>query len=443
MDVSKKSINFTLIMMNRITILLLLSFLIFLSSCEKMTDEQVPVISISSPYNNQQINGNDTIFITGTVSDNKVIRSISISLRNSNDIPVLPTISFAPNEKSFSFNEPYFFNDLHMPSGQYYFSIQANDGNNTTSKYINISYGEIPKTRTGVFFYDNSGNSTSIYQLNGNSANLFKTVNSDFLGGAANSYGQQLISVGQYNAKIMAYDVATGNLVWNTAYPNSSVPYYTNVFFHDKELYVGIRNGEIRAYNSNGSPTYFSNVQTSYYPENGLVHDNVFISEEKAIGNNTRFITAYWTNSGTIIHQLQLTEDVIDIFAFGPNKAILLANDYTTNDGKIQIYDAQFNSKSTPFGLSAGTIIDAEEISTGVYLIAQNGNLVLVNANTYSTLPYLNGVNATKIKYDAFSNELYIIDGNTITAYDFSSKSVLFSYTHTLPVLDLVFLFNK
>ena len=68
---------------------------------------------------------------------------------------------------------------------------------------------------------------------------------------------------------------------------------------------------------------------------------------------------------------------------------------------------------------------------------------MLVNANNYSTLPYLSGINANKIKYDAFSNELYVIDNNIITAYDFSSKNVLFSYTHTSTVVDLVFLFNK
>ncbi|MCW9041017.1 MAG: Ig-like domain-containing protein, partial [Flavobacteriales bacterium] len=305
-----------------------------MSSCEKITDEEVPRISISTPYNNQQINGNDTIFITGSVSDNNTIKSISISLRNSNDIPVLPTISHSPNDNSFSFNDPYFFDDLYMPSGQYYFSIKASDGINTATKYINISYGEIPKTRTGVFFYDNSGNTTSIYQLNGSSANLFKTVPTDFLGGAANSYGQQLITVGEYNAKILAYDVATGSQSWGLDFPNSSIPYYTNMFFHDKELYLGIRNGEIRAYNSNGSPTYFSNVQTSYYPENGLVHDNVFISEEKAIGNNTRYITTYWTNSGGFVHQLQLTEDIVGLYAYAPNNALFFANDNTTNDGK-------------------------------------------------------------------------------------------------------------
>ncbi|MCW8898601.1 MAG: Ig-like domain-containing protein [Flavobacteriales bacterium] len=430
-------------MRNRISILILLTFLIFLSSCEKITDEEVPRISISTPYNNQQINGNDTIFITGSVSDNNTIKSISISLRNSNDIPVLPTISHSPNDNSFSFNDPYFFDDLYMPSGQYYFSIKASDGINTATKYINISYGEIPKTRTGVFFYDNSGNTTSIYQLNGSSANLFKTVPTDFLGGAANSYGQQLITVGEYNAKILAYDVATGSQSWGLDFPNSSIPYYTNMFFHDKELYLGIRNGEIRAYNSNGSPTYFSNVQTSYYPENGLVHDNVFISEEKAIGNNTRYITTYWTNSGGFVHQLQLTEDIVGLYAYAPNNALFFANDNTTNDGKIFVYDASNNTKTTLFNLSPGTITSCEELGGGVFMIAQNGNLVLVNANNHSTLPYLNGINATKIKYDTFSNELYIVEGNTITAYDFSTKNVLFTYTHTSPVLDLVFLFNK
>ncbi|MCW8968786.1 MAG: hypothetical protein OQK43_09560, partial [Flavobacteriales bacterium] len=128
---------------------------------------------------------------------------------------------------------------------------------------------------------------------------------------------------------------------------------------------------------------------------------------------------------------------------YAPNNALFFANDNTTNDGKIFVYDASNNTKTTLFNLSPGTITSCEELGGGVFMIAQNGNLVLVNANNHSTLPYLNGINATKIKYDTFSNELYIVEGNTITAYDFSTKNVLFTYTHTSPVLDLVFLFNK
>src|SRR5690606_34591831 len=116
---------------------------------------------------------------------------------------------------------------------------------------------------------------------------------------------------------------------------------------------------------------------------------NIFFSEEKAVGNNNRYISAYWTNSGTIFNRLGLNEDVVGLYAFTPNKAVMLANDYSTNDGKIYVYDAPSNTKTTLFNLSSGAIDACEEISTGIYLIAQNGNLVLVNANNYSTLPYL------------------------------------------------------
>lgn len=429
-------------MKNLLFILLATLSLVFFS-CEKLVDDTPPSLSISSPSSNQQVNGGDTLFISGVATDENKVSTISISLRDNNDIPVLPTITLQPNEKEHSFNTPYFFNDLHMPSGQYYFSIQASDGNNSTSKYIYIQYGEIPKTRTGVFFFDSFGGSSSAYQLNNSNATLYKTVSGDLLAGAANSFMQHLIFIGEYTAKITAIDLAANQNAWTIANANSSVPYYTNTYFYDKELFVCTRDGEIKAYKNNGSPSFYATVQSSHYSENVLYHDNIFFSEEKAVGNNNRYISAYWTNSGTIFNRLGLNEDVVGLYAFTPNKAVMLANDYSTNDGKIYVYDAPSNTKTTLFNLSSGAIDACEEISTGIYLIAQNGNLVLVNANNYSTLPYLSGINANKIKYDAFSNELYVIDNNIITAYDFSSKNVLFSYTHTSTVVDLVFLFNK
>src|SRR5690606_9784120 len=342
---------------------------------EKLVDDTPPSLSISSPSNNQQVNGGDTLFISGVATDENNVTTISISLRDNNDIPVLPTVTLQPNEKEHSFNTPYFFNDLHMPSGQYYFSIQASDGNNSTSKYIYIQYGEIPKTRTGVFFFDSFGGSSSAYQLNNSNATLYKTVSGDLLAGAANSFMQHLIFIGEYTAKITAIDLAANQNAWTIANANSSVPYYTNTYFYDKELFVCTRDGEIKAYKNNGSPSFYATVQSSHYSENVLYHDNIFFSEEKAVGNNNRYISAYWTNSGTIFNRLGLNEDVVGLYAFTPNKAVMLANDYSTNDGKIYVYDAPSNTKTTLFNLSSGAIDACEEISTGIYLIAQNGNL--------------------------------------------------------------------
>ncbi len=214
-------------------------------------------------------------------------------------------------------------------------------------------------------------------------------------------------------------------------------------FFNSKEIYVSLRNGEIRAYDGNGNPKFLALAFPNFYGEEGLIHTNLFFSEQKAIGNNDRRLVLYWTASGALVQQITLFEDVLGLYSLNTNKIVLLANDNSTGNAKIQIYDIQANAKSTPFSLAASPIDDVEEISSGVYLIAQNGNLVLVNANSFSTLPYLSGVNATKIKYDVFANELYVIDGNTITVYDFSSKTIKGTYSHTSNVLDLVFLFNK
>ena len=108
---------------------------------------------------------------------------------------------------------------------------------------------------------------------------------------------QHLIFIGEYTAKITAIDLAANQNAWTIANANSSVPYYTHAYFYDKELFVCTRDGEIKAYKNNGSPSFYATVQSSHYSENVLYHDNIFFSEEKAVGNNNRYISAYWTNS--------------------------------------------------------------------------------------------------------------------------------------------------
>lgn len=422
-------------------ILLFLSMLAF--SCKKDKDDLSPLIIITTPTTNQQINGFDTIAIKGEILDNNTIKTVSIVLRNSNNINVLPTKNFEPNTPSFSLNTAYIFDDIHMPSGEYHFKISATDGENTTTKFITIFYGEVPKERKGIYFYDNNGSSTSIYKLLGTNATFLKTLPGDFIGGAANSFNQQLLSVGSLSGNLTAVDIIAGDVLWEINNSTSSTPFFMHTFFQNKEIYVSLRNGEIRAYDGNGNPKFLALAQSNFFGEEGLVHTNLYISEQKAIGNNDRVLVLYWTASGALVQQITLFEDVLGIFSLTNNKLVLLANDNSTGNAKIQIYDIQANAKSTPFSLAAAPIDDVEEIITGVYLIAQNGNLVLVNANSFSTLPYLSNVNATKIKYDAFANELYVISENLISVYDYASKTLKGSYNHTSSVLDLVFLFNK
>ena len=118
---------------------------VFISSCSKDKDDVKPTIVVHSPSNMQQINGIDTVQILATISDNSNIEWVKVSLRNSNDIPVLSSITKKPNTTDYELNVMYFFDDIHLASGQYYFDISASDGENTTTKYVDILLNETPK----------------------------------------------------------------------------------------------------------------------------------------------------------------------------------------------------------------------------------------------------------------------------------------------------------
>jgi hypothetical protein len=82
-------------------------------------------------------------------------------------------------------------------------------------------------------------------------------------------------------------------------------------------------------------------------------------------------------------------------------------------------------------------------VGNGLYLIARNGDVRLINANNFTTQLYLLGANATLLKYDGFNNELFVVSGNVVTIYDYSSKVVKGTYNHTNPVLDVELMYNR
>ena len=74
---------------------------------------------------------------------------------------------------------------------------------------------------------------------------------------------------------------------------------------------------------------------------------------------------------------------------------------------------------------------------------AENGNLTLINAGSFFKLPYISGVNANQLVYDDLTDELFVIDGNQITIYDYSTKAVKSYYNHSNTIKDLDIWYNK
>ena len=94
--------------------LLNIVFIVIVFSCSKDKDEISPTLIINAPYNLQQVNGVDTLQVLATISDDRNIEYVSVSLRNDNDIPILSTITKTPNTKDYDLNVFYLFDIIQI-----------------------------------------------------------------------------------------------------------------------------------------------------------------------------------------------------------------------------------------------------------------------------------------------------------------------------------------
>lgn len=416
--------------------------LLFFSCKKEIIDNQAPIISILQPLQNQNFTAFDTIPIQGIVTDNNLITSISISLRNSNNINVLNNISITPNTTSYNLNEQFLLNDLYLPSGIYNLKISAFDGVNQTDMYIPLTINEFPKTRNGFFVFSNSGSTTQFTKLdNGLNSTPFTSVTGDFLYGCVNSLNQQVYSSGNVSGNLVAFDANTANQSWVESNNASGFPHFTTILSHESEVFVGFYNRNIKSYTKNGVSKFSALAFVNSYSSLIFIHENnLLLTEQPEISTGiTRLVTYYLT--GFVKDNLLLNEDVNAMFSFSTNEVVLFTN--VSGNGKLSIYNISSNATWQPFALNTGLISSCTEVSNGIYLIAQNGDVILVNINNFTKSTYLSGINAQLVKYDVVSNEVIVTSGNSLTTYDYATKSVKGNYTHSNTILAVDFWYNK
>ncbi len=409
-------------------------------SCSKDKDNFRPTISITSPTHQQNISGTDTLQIIAEFKDDQNLESLQVFLKDENNNVVLSSISKNPNTKTYQLNEWFFFDDIHLPSGQYYFTFKASDGENTTIETVDIWYDEQSKQRLGVFIADNTGSNTNITLLdNAYNASFYNNYSGDFLKMTVNSFEQQLLISSNSSKTVMAANLLTGgNVAW-TDVSNFNI---TGFLATEDFNYAGLYDGNLKRYNTNGAFNFHGTANLNFYIEEIGTHNNYLITEQKNISNSNVQLVLSWLSTGAQVSQTAINEDILKMYSIDANTLALFTND-AVPAGNLIFYYFSTGLTNSPFNINTGEIDDCEEISTGIYLLAENGNLTTINVVSFSKAPYLNGVNANLIKYDYFTNELFVVDGNQLTIYDYTSKSVKGNYTHSAPILDLDFWYNK
>ncbi len=427
-----------------IRFILTLVALTLLYSCQKEKDNSKPVIVVTAPVNYQSINAIDTVPIYATISDNQNIISVTVSVKNANGDLVLNSRSVRPNNSDYVLDMEYFVNDISLPGGQYYFDISADDGENVAHKYVQVMFNAAATTREGVFIVSNNGSTSDIVKLdNAYLASPFASFSGDFLAMEVNSVTQQFFHCASATGDLSILDPLTGNSLWSSsAISSPPAPYFTNLMLHNQEFYVGYYNGNIKRFTASGGANVNANANVGYYVEESAVINNYHVTAQKSIVPGTVNLVLYWENSGAFARQVALNEDVLGIYDYTSTEMVLITNT-SAQLGNVVFYYYSTGLIGSPFSVSLAKIESCIEISNGVYLVAEGGNLTIVDVNNFSTLGYLSGVPANLLKYDALSNELFVVNGNQLTVYDYTTKLVVANYAHAAAIDGVAYWYNK
>ena len=417
--------------------LVIILSIVVLVSCKKDKDNQKPVIQITSPVNYQSVDALDTISIIGEVRDERNLEYVRISLRDQNDIPVLSSVSKFPDGSSYRLNIPYYFDDIHLESGTYYFDISASDGENTTHLFVHIQLNEEPIRTLGLFVSGMNGSNSEVIDLD--TSLTFRnsiSFNGDHIGIAANSYDQQLIKCGGLTGDLNALSFDGLTTMWNRSNYD-----FKGHMQYDREQFVGFYDGTIISYDHFGNGSFNALAYTNCYAEEMLVSNDFFIAEQVEKGSgNVRLVTYYYPY-GTIKQQITLNEDIINMFPYSSNEIVLFSNNGGV--GKVRLYNTFNNQSYEPFSLAAGAVTSCVEVSPGVYVITQNSNIYRVNLNNSTSNLILSGINANLIGYDKVNDHLVVIDGANCSLYNYGSLSLINSYVAPNAITDVSFYYNK
>lgn len=93
--------------MNKILVLALV--IISVGACKKgnVPDTLSPVINITSPSPNQQFGSGATVTLTGSIFDNRELRSVHVSVTNKNSNLQVLNVQEQPNERSYEVSKTF------------------------------------------------------------------------------------------------------------------------------------------------------------------------------------------------------------------------------------------------------------------------------------------------------------------------------------------------
>ena len=405
---------------------------VLLAACRKERDDQPPTVRILEPGNGFVINVPDTFTVRVEVSDERIVRSVTIALADVNGVPVSPPVTATVDNGSATVVRDLVVSDERLLSGAYTLTARASDGANESRAFRSVQLQAAPLRTRAVFITPPFGQGqAAILRIDSTGAVSTFTTVQDLNGAAIDSHDQHLLLAGGLTAPLVALPTAAGANTWQLPNLNADgLPYFNGLRRDptDGRFYVATGDGHVRGFTGSGSQTFTGQVLPSFRGLHTVLVGERMATVQRSISlPDTRLVTLARA-SGALIGQYPLDLEVVDMYRRTDQHALIFGN--RDGSGIVQDRNVEQGGGFEPREFPGTPILATVRLDGNNWVIALPGQLVrYAHASNGLTL-LASGIDAQALALDAASGALYVGTADAMLTMDPVTGAVL----ATLPV---------
>lgn len=427
-----------------VRLFLLVSVTILISCKKEKKDNDPPQLTTYSPSNGTSFNMFDTINIQAQFKDEQQLTSITISLRDLNGISVQPSGTEALSGNSRSYSTRYVLYEYRIKTGDYNLELSLSDGENVTTKTIQIHIIESPTYLKGFYLAHGDNTSTNIKKYDTTFTN---TANFSFTGPYSGSdisnYYQQLYYTESNNQALKTIDATTNQSLFtisNLGVNNSKCASDNSKIFFSKEL------GNIVSYNHEGTliRSYLSN-ETDYYAKHVFACGKyLVVNLEHNTLPTSRKTVVYEIASGIVKYVFTDNTECIQALSHSENEIYLITTNNSGSSliGNFNLTTLNYNQPHTSSSkIKTATLVDADNI----VFCTEDGNIKQFTYSNGNLITLQSGVTTNKLLFSEKTNRLYSAQAKNLVVYNKSAFAISFDkqYVSSDTIRNFHLIFNK
>lgn len=409
-------------MIKNILFLFLIGSFVF-HSCNKDEDTVLPVVKIVSPNENSEFDVLQSIVIQATISDNEEVSRVQVSLisdvtRNK----VLPSKDIIVGAKETVIDFVFELSDSLLPSGRYYFQVEAFDKENSASAFRYINIRGINKQKLGVLVSCDDGNSTTLYaDKNDFTFQSIHQFSSTYQASVFNSSKQHFWFLPKQDKTIEVFNALSQSIDYSETVTSVFDTPFSRIKRDDLDVFYSIRDQGLIGNNQNFARNFIQQVGSSSRADAFAIGEKYALLEVFSSTGTNREIDVLARSSGVLLQSRNYFNDIVDFQFKDDVTGVILYNN--AQGGGAVLFDAESASVLNNL-FTTDSILSSVKNKQGDLFVATKTGVKYFRFSNGSFTDYISGTEPI-MAYDEVNDQLYVGLGNTVNVFNYPLNSAV------------------